>query len=69
MAKKPTSSSAKSQGAQFVEAARSLGCDEDPAHFDEALKKVARHKPSKDNDGPIASQSVKQRPRRKPRDD
>ena len=29
----------------FVETARKLGCDEDPAHFDEILKKVARHKP------------------------
>jgi hypothetical protein len=30
---------------RFIEAARKLGCDEDPAHFDEILKKVARHKP------------------------
>lgn len=32
------------QYAEFVDAAKSLGCDEDPAHFDAALKKVARHK-------------------------
>jgi hypothetical protein len=33
------------QGKRFIEAARAIGCDEDPAHFDEILKKVARHKP------------------------
>jgi hypothetical protein len=38
----------KPQKQKFAEAARALGCDEDPARFDEALKKVARHKPVKD---------------------
>jgi hypothetical protein len=33
------------QSQRFIEAARAIGCDEDPAHFDEILKKVARHKP------------------------
>jgi len=33
------------QSEKFVQAARELGCDENPAHFDEILKKVARHKP------------------------
>lgn len=33
-----------SQSKAFVEAARKLGCDEDPAHFDEILKKVAQHR-------------------------
>jgi hypothetical protein len=33
------------QSRRFIEAARKLGCDDDPAHFDEILKKVARHKP------------------------
>jgi hypothetical protein len=33
------------QSRLFIQAARELGCDEDPAHFDEKLKKVARHKP------------------------
>jgi hypothetical protein len=33
------------QGEAFKTTARELGCDEDPARFDEALKKVARHKP------------------------
>jgi hypothetical protein len=28
-----------SLSAKFIEAARKLGCDEDPAHFDEILKK------------------------------
>jgi hypothetical protein len=35
----------KEQSKLFIKAARALGCDEDPAHFDEILKKVARHKP------------------------
>ena len=29
-----------------MKAARELGCDDDPAHFDDVLKKVAQHKPS-----------------------
>jgi hypothetical protein len=33
------------QSQRFMEAARKLGCDEEPEHFDEILKKVARHKP------------------------
>jgi hypothetical protein len=33
------------QSKAFIEAARKLGCDEDPTRFDEILKKVARHKP------------------------
>jgi hypothetical protein len=42
---KDKASEAKKQSKMFIEAARALGCDEDPAHFDEILKKVARHKP------------------------
>jgi hypothetical protein len=38
---------AKAQYDRFAQTARALGCDEDHAHFDEALKKVARHKPAK----------------------
>lgn len=34
------------QTRRFEQAARELGCDEDPGRFDEALKKVARHKPT-----------------------
>jgi hypothetical protein len=43
------------QSKEFVKAARELGCDEDPAHFEEKLKKVARHKPRHDvaNDGAL----------------
>jgi hypothetical protein len=41
---------ASDQSQRFVKAARELGCDEDPAHFDEILKKVARHKPIKDRE-------------------
>lgn len=37
----------KLQSKLFIDAAREIGCDEDPAHFDEVLKKVARHKPLK----------------------
>jgi hypothetical protein len=42
----------KTQSEAFVESARELGCDDDPAHFDEVLKKVARHKPA-DGDKPV----------------
>jgi len=38
--------SCSEQSKTFVKAARELGCDEDPAHFEEILKKVARHKPN-----------------------
>lgn len=34
-----------SQHNRFIETARALGCDEDPAGFDEKLKVIARHKP------------------------
>ena len=29
----------------FIKAARELGCDEDEAHFEEKLRKIARQKP------------------------
>jgi hypothetical protein len=48
MAKSPKTTEIDDQGKLFIEAARELGCDEDPAHFDEILKKVARHKPPLD---------------------
>ena len=35
------------QATKFKEAARKLGCDESEERFNEALKKVARHKPVK----------------------
>jgi hypothetical protein len=34
-----------SQHDRFIDAARALGCDEDPAAFDGKLKVIARHKP------------------------
>jgi hypothetical protein len=33
---------------RFEDVARELGCDEDPAHFEERLKRVAQHKPPAD---------------------
>lgn len=44
--KEPT----RDQYERFKEAARELGCDDSEEAFDEALKKVARHKP-KDEKG------------------
>jgi hypothetical protein len=35
------------QVARFIEAARTLGCDEDKERFEKALGKIARHKPPK----------------------
>ena len=37
--------SVSDQHARFIETARSLGCDEDEAAFDEKLKAIARQKP------------------------
>ncbi len=45
MAKEPSN---LSQSERFKQAARELGCDENESHFEEALKKVARHKPPPD---------------------
>jgi len=46
----PRGKKQKTQSSKFQEAARELGCDESEAHFDAALKKVARHKPQKDSE-------------------
>jgi hypothetical protein len=43
--RKPSAKAKAQNSEEFIRAARELGCDEDPAHFDEILKKVARHKP------------------------
>ncbi|WP_363349418.1 DNA-binding protein [Methylocystis echinoides] len=40
----------KKQSDAFVDAARAIGCDESEERFDEALKKVAKHKPPKDSE-------------------
>jgi hypothetical protein len=47
-ARKPPDPNAKPQIERFREMARELGCDEDEAAFDEKLRQVARHKPSRD---------------------
>ncbi len=60
MAKKRTVAKTD-QYAEFVGAAKSLGCDEDPAHFDAALKKVARHKPPPINDARKTSAHERQK--------
>jgi hypothetical protein len=43
---------ADSQVKRFREAARDLGCDESEERFNEALKKVARHKPVEPDEKP-----------------
>jgi len=40
------------QAQRFIDAARELGCDEDEARFDAALKKVASAPPPKDTPKP-----------------
>ena len=45
MTSTPSRKSQKPQSDHFIEAARSLGCDESEEQFDAALAKVARHKP------------------------
>ena len=42
-----TSSAQRNQHRAFVNAARELGCDDDPDAFDKALKKVASAPPSR----------------------
>ena len=46
----------------FENVARSLGCDEDSAHFDAARKKVARHKPPTDTPPQAKEPKTKTRP-------
>ncbi len=47
----------KSQGKAFIEAARALECDESEERFNEALAKIARHKPAEDKQPPGPSQT------------
>ena len=47
MLKKKTSTDEKSQRERFEEAACELGADESLERFNEALGKVARHRPAK----------------------
>jgi hypothetical protein len=52
MSKNATPSSP--QASKFIEAARELGCDEDAAHFEDKLKKIAQHKPSEKSESKIS---------------
>jgi len=47
MKPEPTSDSNLSQSNKFKEAARELKADEDEKHWEERLKKVAKHKSEK----------------------
>lgn len=44
--KTKTQPSHSAQSKAFIDAARELGCDESEERFNEALRAVARHKPS-----------------------
>lgn len=59
MSQKAKGSAAKKpQSDAFVEAAKALGCDESEEHFDDALKKIAQHKPMDDGRArPTSAQS------------
>jgi len=46
--KKIKAGSSAAQTERFRQAAHELGCDDDEAHFEEKIKKVARHKPPPD---------------------
>ncbi|WP_424360883.1 hypothetical protein [Methylocystis parvus] len=48
MVTKQKTGASGSQSERFAEAAKALECDESEERFDEALKKVARHKPTKE---------------------
>jgi hypothetical protein len=58
----PKNAANKKQSQAFIKAAQELGCDQDPAHFDEILKKVARHKPVNH----LAANDVKEKETKKP---
>ncbi len=45
MAKKSDTEASSVQHDRFIETARALGCDEDPASFDEKLKQIATQTP------------------------
>lgn len=62
LAKHPRPEPDTDQHARFVETARALGCDEDEAAFDEKLKVIAAHKPSKAPPGPIKPSKAKSTP-------
>jgi hypothetical protein len=47
------------QSVAFIELARTLDCDESEERFNEALAKVARHKPRPDKPKPLKSKPAK----------
>ena len=49
------------QHARFIETARAIGCDEDKEKFEDTLRKVAAHKPSKNEakKRPLKGRSVR----------
>jgi hypothetical protein len=49
---KKTNRRSDEQVSRFKEAARELGCDDSEEAFDEALRKVARHRPKDGNGKP-----------------
>jgi len=51
----------RKQADRFKEAARELGCDDSENAFDEALRKVARHKPKDEAPKPPKSRKGKSR--------
>lgn len=61
--RKPKKDAPRAQSEAFIEAARELGCDEDAAHFDAVLKKVARHALHK----PASKHHAEKQPQMKPR--
>lgn len=48
-----------SQTERFKQAAKELGCDEDPTHFEEKLKRIARHRPPSDDPSEPKSKTKK----------
>ena len=48
----PTAESGKPQPDKFRDLARELGCDEDEATWDDALRKVASHRPAPEAEKP-----------------
>ena len=50
MAGQNTAAEPQSQSDKFKEAARDLGCDDNPEHFRERLGKLVKHKPVEKQD-------------------
>jgi hypothetical protein len=44
-ARKSATTDDRTQSERFIETARALGCDEDPAAFDAKLRQIASYKP------------------------